>query len=139
MMEHVFGPNWEAIQAVKDQHIPLIDERRVGAILLMSRLDERTERAQSHAFRAAKLAGREEQMVRASEHLRSAVWDTVWDSSWAEAWKLSWVISRAALALATYDLIGTGGYTVGDYMALAGPWLSAGFPDVPIWEGMDVA
>lgn len=137
MTPHMYGPNHQVIQQVIDEHMYRLDRNRVASMMLMARLSERTERAQRHAFTAARAADelREEQMIRASEALRAETWNVVWDSRWDEAWIVSWIAARLGLGLATYDLIGFGEYSIGDYMALVGPWTTGGFSDLPLGRG----
>lgn len=88
-------------------------------------------RASAVAWRASSRAGRDAQTARASEDARKAVWEAVWDANWPEVWTLSWIVARAAVAIATRDLVEPEGeYEVADYMALVGIWAS-GFNEVP--------
>lgn len=114
---------------VRDIHVPALNPLRTTEIVL--RAERRDYEAQSRALTAARVWGIEEDVVRASEELRRAVWEAVWDSTWVDAWRLSWVVARAGIGLMTTDLIGLAGYTIEDYVNLVGPW-TAGFPDMPI-------
>lgn len=120
------------VEFVRDNHIPALNPLRT--IEITRRAEHRDYEAQTHALQAAQMWGVEEQVIRASEELRRAVWNAVWDSTWVDAWKLSWVVARAGIGLMTADLIGLGDYTIEDYVALVAPW-TAGFPDLPIPYG----
>lgn len=119
----------ERVAFVRDHHIPALNPLRTVEISLRS--EHRDYEAQSRALEAARMWGIEEDVVRASEELRRAVWEAVWDSTWVDAWRLSWVVARAGIGLMTTDLIGLANYSIEDYVALVAPW-TAGFPDIPI-------
>jgi hypothetical protein len=123
------NPHAKRVEFVRDRHIPALNPLRTIEINLRS--ENRDYDAQTHALEAARMWGIEEEVIRASEDLRRAVWSAVWDSTWVDAWKLSWVVARAGIGLMTTDLIGLGDYTIEDYVALVAPW-TAGFPDLPI-------
>lgn len=133
-----WGPKWRAIQYVRDVMVPQLDKRRAEVIMSMARDMRRDESQQRHAFEAARKAGndRERQMVQASEDLRAAIWDVIWDSTWADAWHLSWEIARVGVGLSAVDLMLDGHWDRGDYIAMVGPWLMGGFPDLSIWEAV---
>lgn len=131
-----WGPNWRAIQFVRDEMIPMLDRRRTEIILEYSkRSPESAETISRHAFEAARKAGgdRERQMVQASEDLRQAIWDVIWDSTWVDAWHLSWVVSRTGFGLSLVDVMHDGKLDRGEYIHLVGPWLMGGFPEINLW------
>lgn len=125
----MFGPHTRRVEFIRDKHIPALNPLRT--IEIVTRSEARDYEAQSRALGAARMWGIEEEVVRASEELRSAVWQAVWDSTWVDAWRLSWTAARAGIGIATTHLIGLGGYSIEDYVALVAPW-TAGFPDIPV-------
>lgn len=131
-LPQLYGPNHAAIVYVANVQVPNMSEERARVIMTMSGFGKDLNLAQSRAFDAARtVGGREQQMVRASEHLRTGIWEVIWQARWEDAWKLSWIVARAGLGLATSDLVGTNGYTVEDYIELVGPW-TTGYRDLPI-------
>lgn len=127
-----YGPNWASIVFVRDEQVRLLTEARVREIKRMAKLAKNLHQSERSALEAAKLKPfREAQAVRASEDIRQAMWGLVWDgSTWDEAWEMSWIAARAAVGLATVDLV-DGTYGIDEYIDLVGPWTS-GFKDHPI-------
>lgn len=124
-----FGPHTERVEFVRDEHVPNLTALRADTIT--KRAETTPREAQDRALTAARLWGREEETVLASEELRHSIWSVVWDSTWPDAWVMQWIAARVGVGLATQDLIGLGGYTIEDYIELVAPWTS-GFPDMPI-------
>lgn len=135
-----WGPQWKAIQYVRDVMLPELDKDRATAILDYARRlpAEHHEAVSRHAFEAARLAGgdRERQMVQASEDLRQAIWNVMWDSTWVDAWHLSWVVSRVGMGLALVDVMHDGQFDRSEYIQLVSPWLMGGFGDKNIWAAV---
>lgn len=124
-----FGPQTERVEFVRDEHVPNLTALRADVITERAKTSPRE--ANDRALTAARLWGREEQTVLASEELRRAIWTVVWDSTWPDAWVMQWIAARVGVGLATQDLIGLGDYTIEDYVELVAPW-TTGFPDMPI-------
>lgn len=125
----MFGPHAHRVEFIRDRQVPVLNPLRT--IEITKRSEVRPYQAQTHALEAARVWGIEEEVVRASEELRRAVWSAVWDSTWVDAWRLSWTAAHAGIGIATTHLIGLGDYSIEDYVALVAPW-TAGFPDIPI-------
>lgn len=125
----MFGPHSHRVEFIRDAHIPALNPLRT--IEIATRSEVRDYDAQTRALAAARMWRMEEEVVRASEELRQAVWRAVWESTWVDAWRLSWTAARAGIGIATTHLIGLGDYSIEDYVALVAPW-TAGFPDIPV-------
>lgn len=114
--------------------VDLLDDDRVELIVAAYRMHGLPHARYAHI--AAYQAGRRVNSARAAQVMteHAQMYGLTYEGDPNDIRVLAWAATNAAIAIATEDLIGLGGYSIEEYAQLIDPWF-AGFEDQPIIYG----
>lgn len=117
-----YGPQYEQVQMLVEMCDGLSPDRMHK--MVEAYMERGTDDAR-YAWRAAEKAGRVTEVGHASWDVQVAAKLAGFNVEPSELVMVGFCATDAGIATSTRDLIGTAGYTQGDYERLMGPWMAA--------------